>query len=595
MNVSERIASLRELMAKAELDAYLVPSTDPHQSEYVAKAWQRRPFISGFDGSAGTVVVTSKAAGLWTDSRYFIQAEQQLEGSGIELFRQGEQGVPEIEPWLAATLPMGARVGLDSAVFSAYGFGRIEKELSDAGIQLEPVEHDLVEQVWGAERPPMPDQALRAHPLQYAGETCADKLSRLRQALSDTSADAMVLAALDEIAWLFNLRGQDVAFNPVFIAFAVVDAKRASLFVDPDKLSDQVRESLPDDVIILPYESFDSALSEMGDKGWDVWIDGNTINQGVVSSLKAAGADLIRQGSPLPAWKAAKNEAEIAGMRAAHQRDGLAMVQFLRWLEENLAGGELTELGISRKLQSFRKDLSGYVGDSFSTIAGYGPHGAIVHYRVTEESDAALSPDGLLLVDSGGQYEDGTTDITRTLALGEPSSEQIMAYTAVLLGHLRLSRCRFPSGTDGYQLDVLARAPLWSSGLNYGHGTGHGVGAALCVHEGPFSVSTRKVLVPLEPGNILSIEPGFYQADGYGIRIENLALVVEAENNDFGRFFAFETLTLCPYDRRLIDIDRLTAADIDQIDQYHTRVFETLSPDLSPADKDWLQTATRPL
>lgn len=595
MDVAERMTALRELMRAAGLDAYLVPSTDPHQSEYVAKAWQRRAFISGFSGSAGTVVVTAERAGLWTDSRYYLQAEQQLAGSGIDLQRQGQPDVPEPADWLSAQLGSGGRVGLDPWVFSAAAWDELAGELGQAGLELVGVEPDLVERVWGDDRPPMPTEPLRVHPPEVAGRSAHEKIQALREAMAAAGADAMVVAALDEVAWLLNLRGADVAYNPVFIAYVVVEAERTALFVDPDKVGDAVRAALPEGVVVLPYESFESALAELGEKGRRVWLDPNSVNQRAAGLLADAGAHPLRRASPLPGWKAAKNEAEIAGMRAAHRRDAVALVRFLHWLEGAQAEGGHSELSVARRLEQFRAEQEHYIGPSFATISGYGPHGAIVHYSVTEESAAALRPEGLLLLDSGGQYSDGTTDVTRTLPLGPPSQEHRRAYTAVLKGHLQLSRTAFPRGTDGYQLDVLARAPLWQQGLNYGHGTGHGVGAALCVHEGPFSVSLRKNLTPLEPGNILSIEPGTYRAEGYGIRIENLALVVERESTPGGDFLGFEPLTLCPYQRALIDVEQLTAAERAQVDAYHQRVREALASLLDEADGRWLEAACAPL
>ncbi len=595
MDVAERMTALRELMRAAGLDAYLVPSTDPHQSEYVAKAWQRRAFISGFSGSAGTVVVTAERAGLWTDSRYYLQAEQQLAGSGIDLQRQGQPDVPEPAEWLSAQLGSGGRVGLDPWVFSAAAWDELAGELGQAGLELVGVEPDLVERVWGDDRPPMPTEPLRVHPPEVAGRSAHEKIQALREAMAAAGADAMVVAALDEVAWLLNLRGADVAYNPVFIAYVVVEAERTALFVDPDKVGDAVRAVLPEEVVVLPYESFESALAELGEKGRRVWLDPNSVNQRSVGLLADAGAHLLRRASPLPGWKAAKNEAEITGMRAAHRRDAVALVRFLHWLEGALAEGGHSELSVARRLEQFRREQERFIGPSFATISGYGPHGAIVHYSVTEESAAALRPEGLLLLDSGGQYSDGTTDVTRTLPLGPPNEEHRRAYTAVLKGHLQLSRTAFPRGTDGYQLDVLARAPLWQQGLNYGHGTGHGVGAALCVHEGPFSVSLRQNLTPLEPGNILSIEPGTYRAEGYGIRIENLALVVERESTPGGDFLGFEPLTLCPYQRALIDVEQLTAAERAQVDAYHQRVREALAPLLDEADGRWLEAACAPL
>jgi len=596
MDVVERLAALRELMKNRDLAAYLVPSTDPHQSEYVAATWQRRGFISGFDGSAGTVVVTrEKGAGLWTDSRYFLQADQQLQGTGIELFKMGQPGVPEITDWLPTVLGKGDRLGLDPKVHSVEGYESLARELEPRGISLHPVVDDLVEAVWADERPSMPDRPVRLHPVEYAGVSAEDKLARLREAMrQQDEAEAHVLSALDEIAWLFNLRGADVEYNPVFIAYAIVERERALLFVDLNKIGDELRGALPEDVELRPYEAVEETLQTLARAEARVWIDPSTTSQRV-AELLGQGAELLRKHSPVPGWKAVKNKTEIEGMRAAHLRDGVAMVRFLRWLEGAVAKGGESEISLAEKLESLRAEGEHFVGLSFETIAGYGGHGAIVHYAADEESSAQLKPEGILLVDSGGQYLDGTTDITRTMALGPPTDEQRMAFTLVLKGHLALGHMRFPEGTNGYQLDVLARAPLWSEGLNYGHGTGHGVGAHLCVHEGPFSVSLRKNLTPLAAGHVLSNEPGFYKADEFGMRIENLVEVVGPEETYSGSFLGFEDLTLCPYDRALVDVERLTAAEREQVDAYHARVRDKLSPLLGDEDRKWLERATEKL
>ncbi len=595
MDAKERLAALRSLMAQQDLDAYVVPSADPHQSEYVAGHWQRRAFLSGFNGSAGTVVVTADGAGLWTDSRYFIQAEQQLAGSGIDLFRQGQPGVPEHQEWLCAQLPRKARVGVDPAVISDAEYRALDKAMKKGYIALHPVASDLVDEVWGEARPPMPSGKVRLHPEEWAGEAAADKLRRLAEYMEGLGAGAHLLGALDEVAWLFNLRGCDVAHNPVFIAYAVVEHGKASLFAERNKFSEEVFHGLPDSVSVRPYESLEEYLRELGKGGTVVWFDPATVNSQAAEILAEACPRVVRKTGVVPTWKAAKNSAEIAGMRNCHVRDGASMVRFLNWLEGAVEAGGQTEISIAEKLAGLRGVNELFVGTSFSTISAYGPNGAIVHYSATPESNAAVAPGNLLLIDSGGQYEDGTTDITRTVALGPATDDQKRAYTAVLQGHLQLGGALFPAGTDGYQLDVLARCHLWNLGLNYGHGTGHGVGAALCVHEGPFSVSPRKNLTPLKPGNILSNEPGFYETDGYGIRIENLVLVVEKTATDSGTFLGFDELTLCPYDLNLVDESMLCRREVEQINNYHAKVKETLSPLLEGADLEWLERATRAL
>jgi Xaa-Pro aminopeptidase len=584
--IPERLATLRTLMEKNELAAYIVPSADPHQSEYVASRWQRRVYISGFTGSAGTVALTLDAGGLWTDSRYFLQAETQLAGSGLELFRVGNTDVPELEDWLGAVLTEGAVVGADPWVFSVGAWDAMANKLKGHGVELVAVDIDLVEDVWGDDCPALPASTILAHPVEFAGVSVDEKLMSMAAALTEAGADAYLMAALDEIAWFFNLRGADVDFNPVFIAYALITREGATLFTEPSRLDPAAREGLPASVAVAPYDGILDAIA--GLEGKKVWFDPALVNRRLGEALGEAGALAGRRKGPVMDWKGAKNPAEAAGIRAAHVRDGVAMVRFLRWLEEAVPAGGQTELSVEEKLLALRAEGERYVGPSFSAIVGYAGHGAIVHYRATEESCAEIRPEGILLVDSGGQYLDGTTDITRTLAMGPPTEQQRRAYTAVLRGHLRLGHARFAAGTDGYQLDILARSALWEEALDYGHGTGHGVGAYLCVHEGPFSVSLRKNLTPLVPGNVLSNEPGFYETDGFGIRIENLILTVEDQENPYGRFLAFEALTLCPYDRRLIEKGMLTAKEIGWVDAYHATVRAALSPLLDGADLTWL-------
>ncbi len=595
MTVSERLTRLRQAMQRNHLAAYVVPSADPHQSEYVAATWQRRRYLTGFSGSAGTAACTLTQAGLWTDSRYFLQGQEELAGSGVDLFKMGEPGVPELEQWLLQELVAGDQVGVDPKVFSCAGFDALQAILAGGGIELVAQAHDLVEEVWGAARPAMPDGALRVHSPEFAGESVTDKLMRLRQALQTHGCDALVVAALDELAWLFNARGADVPFNPVFIGFAIVEPDGARLYLDLHKVSTEVRDALPSNVILQPYEAIDDALKTLAATEAKVWLDPGTVNAHIRQVLVEGGATIALKPGVIPGWKAAKCEAELAGFRAAHLRDGVSMVRFMAWLFEAVGKQELTELSVWDQLQAVRQVHPEFVGLSFNSIVGFGAHGAIVHYSVSEQSNVPVTAGNLLLVDSGGQYLDGTTDMTRTVALGAPSEEQRRAYTAVLQGHLNLGRSQFLEGTNGYQLDMLARAPLWQYGLNYGHGTGHGVGAALCVHEGPFSVSLRKVLVPLAVGNVLSNEPGFYKAGEYGIRIENLVTVVERRVTESGRFLGFDDLTLCPYDRNLIDVALMNDAERAQVDRYHARVKEALAPLVGGAELAWLERATAPL
>jgi Xaa-Pro aminopeptidase len=595
MSVPARLASLRALMAERDLAAWIVPSADAHQSEYVSENWLRRGFVSGFDGSAGTAVILGEKAGLWTDGRYFLQAAEQLEGSGIELMKMGEAGVSSLEAWLGEQLSEGARVGVNAAVFSVKGYGDLAKALESSGLELVPLAEDLVDLVWGADQPPMPDAPVRVHGPEVAGETVAEKLGRIALRMEKQGADAMLVCALDEIAWCFNLRGADIAFNPVFIAWALFEGGKATLFTGLDRLEPGVREALPPGVELAPYEAIDAACERLGAAGAKVWLDPAVASKRLAVLLEASGATLHLATGPVPAWKAVKNPTEIAGMRAAHVRDGVAMVRFLRWLEGAVPAGGVTEISAAEQLEAFRALGDAFVGSSFGTIAGYAGHGAIVHYSATPESSADVKADGIFLVDSGGQYLDGTTDITRTIAMGPPTQEQRRAYTAVLRGHLQLRGARFKAGTDGYQLDVLARAPLWDYFLDYAHGTGHGVGAALCVHEGPFSVSLRKNMTPLQPGHILSNEPGYYKAGEFGIRIENLVLVTKLAENEHGVFLGFEDLTLCPYDRRLVDEALLSDGEKAQINAYHARVLDTLAPHLDGPELAWLEAVCEPM
>jgi Xaa-Pro aminopeptidase len=595
MSVPARLASLRALMVQQQLDAWIVPSADAHQSEYVSTNWLRRGFISGFDGSAGTAVILADKAGLWTDGRYFLQASEQLEGSGIELMKMGQPDVPTQEAWLGSELSEGARVGVNAAVFSVKGYGDLAKALEAKGVALVPLKDDLVDLVWGDEQPPMPAAPVRVHADSVAGETVAEKLGRLHLSLQKEGVDAMLVCALDEIAWCFNLRGADIAYNPVFIAWALIEPDGATLFTGLERLDADVREALPPSVKLAPYAAIDDACERLAAAGAKVWLDPVVASKRLAVILEDAGATLHLATGPVPAWKAVKNATEIAGMRAAHVRDGVAMVRFLRWLETAVPAGGVTELSVAAKLEELRALGADFLGSSFGTIAGYAGHGAIVHYSATHESNAAVLAQGIFLVDSGGQYRDGTTDITRTIAMGEPTQEQRRAYTAVLRGHLQLRGARFTAGTNGYQLDVLARAPLWDFFMDYAHGTGHGVGAALCVHEGPFSVSLRKNMTPLQPGHILSNEPGYYKAGEYGIRIENLVLVTKVAENEHGAFLGFEDLTLCPYDRQLIDEALLSDGEKTQINAYHAKVLEQLGPHLSGEELAWLEERCAPI
>ncbi len=592
--IRDRVAALQKLLAARHIQAYVVPSSDPHQSEYVADAWKRREYISGFTGSAGLFACTQNEAGLWTDGRYWVQGEAELKDTGIQLFKQGDAGVPDWKEWMLRSLKAGDRVGFHPHLFSLDQHQAMEASLKAGGIELLACEPDLVDEVWAADRPAIPRAPLREHRMEHAGESFGQKWVRLKSVLRERKAQALVISALDELAWFLNLRGADVGYNPVFYGFALVEEKRVSVFVDGPKVSESLRQSFGKDVSFLPYEALASSLSNLS-KDLPVWLDPATSSYAVAKVLRDAAIPILRDVSPLPAWKAKKNAAELAGMRAAHVRDGVALLRFWRWFEAEAPKGELDEIKVADVLEQFRAKEQHFRGPSFASIAGFAGHGALPHYRSTAESNVKLKAPGIFLLDSGGQYDDGTTDITRTFALGQPTAKQKEVYTRVLKGHLLLARSEFPQGTNGYQLDVLARQPLWQFGLDYGHGTGHGVGAALCVHEGPFSVSLRKNMIALEEGHILSNEPACYFVGEFGVRIENLITVVKKTKTAFGEFLGFEDLTVFPYDRRLIELSYLSDEERKQVDRYHTKVVAALSPFLNAEEQAFLHEWCAPL
>jgi len=592
----ESVAKLRELMDQHGVDAYIVPSTDPHQSEYVPALWQRRPFISGFNGSFGDVVVTGRMAGLWTDSRYFLQAASQLDEKVYTLFKWGLPEVPSYKDWLAASLGAGEKVGVDPRLLSFKEFGELREKLALHDVALVPIGQNLVDKVW-TDRPAPPADRVLPHSIDFAGETHDEKLARLRQKMADAGADAHVVTTLDSIAWLFNIRGTDVDFNPVVIAYAIVTASEATLYIDEAKVADEVRAHLGGSVSLRPYDAFEEGLNQLGRSESKVWIDPATCSQWVVECLES-GATLYSVASPVPLFKAAKNAAEVKGLKDCHVRDGVAMVRFLKWLDGTVDSGTVTEVGISKKLAEIRGMDERFRGPSFDTIASYKDHGAIIHYGPTPETDVTIDRDGILLVDSGGQYLDGTTDITRTLALSTPTSEQKERFTQILKGLILITVQPFPQGTAGRQIDALARLALWSAGVNFIHGVGHGIGAYLNVHEGPQAISYYRCTgVALEPGMVCSIEPGFYKDDEYGMRIENVAVVADAPDvgAEGAPFRRFETFTLCPIDLNLIERDLLTADEITWLNDYHKTVREVLGEHLDQAEREWLESATAPI
>ncbi|MFC3653585.1 aminopeptidase P family N-terminal domain-containing protein [Dyella humi] len=595
--IPARIAALREAMAKHGIAACIVPTADPHLSEYLPAHWQAREWLSGFDGSAGTLLVTTKEAGLWTDSRYFSQAEQQLAGTGIALMKQRAGQAAEHLTWLQHHLHKDDVAAIAGDSVSVAAQRQIERLLGAAGVTLR-VDLDLPGMVW-RDRPALPHAPVFEHPLTYAGTSRAEKFNKLRHAMRKQHATHHLVSSLDDIAWLTNLRGSDVECNPVFLAHLLVEvAGQATLLVDRDKLNDEIVAALgADGVRIANYATLSDALGDLKTADTLLFDPGRVVSD----VLKAVGPDVKQVEGPNPstAFKAIKSEAELAHIREAMRRDGAALVRAFRRLEERLAAGMTqTELDVDALLRDERSAQPNFIGESFSTIAGYMENGALPHYRATPQAHNTLQRHGLLLVDSGGQYLGGTTDITRVLALGPTTAEQRRDATLVMKGMIALSRARFPKGASGPQLDVLARAPLWASGMDYGHGTGHGVGYFLNVHEGPHGIrppTSGATLVPLEPGMITSIEPGLYKPARHGIRHENLAVVVEAEQTEFGEFHAFETLTLCPFDRRALEPALLSPDERAWLDDYHATVRAALAPLLEDADLAWLEKHCAPL
>ncbi len=580
-----RLASLREVMQKAGISACIIPGIDPHASEYIADYWKEREWISGFDGSAGTAVVTLQSAGLWTDSRYFLHAAEQLEGTGFELMKQGLPETLEILPWLATQLNSGDRVGVNAQMLSVNAYASMKSELKM--IKVELISIDLPALVW-TNRPSLPLQPFYVFNILYAGKSTIEKLAMLRDEMKKVHADVFVISALDDIAWLFNIRSNDVNYNPVVIAYALIENEKVTLFVAPEKITPETNLYLKNEgVEVAAYLQIYETLKYLsGTKS--VLVDGSKLNHALFESIPSDCA--IRNAmSPIFKLKSIKNEVEMAGVRRAMQKDGVALTRFFMWLEANLASSKLTEITISNKLRDFRTQQENYVSESFGTIAGFAAHGAIVHYGAQPGTESTLKAENILLLDSGGQYLDGTTDITRTVALGNPTERQKTDNTLVLKGHIALATAQFPVGTRGSQLDILARKVMWDLGLNYGHGTGHGVGHFLCVHEGPQSIRMDENPTVLQPGMMISNEPGMYRTNEYGIRIENLVQVVLAQKTEFGQFLQFETLTLFPLDQELIDVYMLSDKEVDWVNNYHKKVFEALSPMLNEEETKWLE------
>ena len=586
-NIPERIAALREAMRQQKVDAYIIPSSDPHLSEYPADRWKSREWISGFTGSAGTIVVTADKAGLWTDSRYFLQAASQLEGSGIELYKLALPETPSITEFLLHELHAGQAVGLDGQTYSAAEASALANKLNRKEIKLDP-SADLIEGIWKD----VPGNPIFEMPEALSGASVHEKLDLINNQLRSEGADCLILAALDEIAWTFNIRGTDVTYNPVVVSYAFVSEDESVLFIKPEKLTAEITEHLKKEgVTLAEYSMIQRYLSRLPENS-RVFVDMNKTNVSLYDAIP--GSCTIVEGiSPANHLKSIKNETEIKGFQNAVVKDGVALTKFYIWLEKQMAeGAQVTEISAAEKLTALRAEQPQYIMDSFGTICGYAEHGAIVHYSATPETDATLKPEGLLLIDSGAQYLDGTTDITRTIALGEPTEQMKKDFTRVLKGTISLAKSKFPAGTRGSQIDILARKALWDSGINYLHGTGHGIGHCLNVHEGPQSIRMEENPVTLKPGMVISDEPAMYRTGEYGIRTENMILVREDSETEFGKFLGFDTLTLCFIDTSLIIIPMLSVREHAWLNKYHQMVYDKISPFLNEEEKAWLKEKT---
>lgn len=590
--ICKRVEALREVMRREGINAFIFPSTDPHNGEYVPAHWEGRKWISGFDGSAGTAVVTMDDAALWTDSRYFLAAEEQLRGTGFSLMKERVEGTPSVSRWLGMKLSAvkSPVVGVDGTVNAAASVEALIAELRAEGGITVRTNFDPLDVIW-ADRPPVPADKAVIHPLEYAGEPCHEKLARIRQALKERHACGMLAAALDDIAWTLNLRGTDVHCNPVFVSYLLIEPERATLFIDRDKLTSDVEAYLKGEGVgTAGYADVSKALAAYGE--YNILMDDGEINYNL---FNAARCLKVVAPSPIPAMKAVKNNVEIEGFRNAMLRDGVALVKFMRWLRPAVEAGGQTEMSVSARLEELRAAQPLYRGLSFDTIAAYQEHGAIVHYEPTPATDVPLRPEGFLLLDSGAQYLDGTTDITRTVALGPVTDEQRLVYTLVLKGHIGLELCRFPRGASGTQLDAIARKDLWRYGLNYLHGTGHGVGSYLNVHEGPHQIRMEYKPAPLVEGMTVTDEPGIYLPGLFGVRTENTLLIAPYKETQFGRFLQFEPLTLCPIDTEPIILDMLAAEERDWLNAYHKTVYDRLFPHLDGEDLAWLTAACAPV
>ena len=589
--INQRLECLREVMKREHLAAFIFPSTDAHQSEYVADHWMGRAWISGFNGSAGTAVVTMHSAALWTDSRYFLAAEEQLQGTEFQLMKLKIPGTPSIAEWLGKELMDvdSPEVGLDGWVNSYSSTCGLIADLRKAGGITVRTNFDPLEEIW-KDRPSIPLKPVEIQPMEYAGEDISSKIVRIRKALRAQHADGMLVSALDDIAWTLNLRGTDVHCVPVFVSYLLIASDKVSLFVDETKISSEVRAYLESNgVSIYKYNKVEEGLKAYSE--YNILLDGNETSYYLWKAVRCQ--EIVQASSPIPAMKAVKNESEIAGYRSAMLKDGVAMVKFLKWLLPAVEAGGETEISIDKKLTALRAEQKLFRDISFDTIAGYQAHGAIVHYEATPETDIPLKPEGLLLLDSGAQYQDGTTDITRTIALGPITEEMKHIYTLVLKAHIQLELAKFPDGASGTQLDALGRECMWREGFNFLHGTGHGVGSYLSVHEGPHQIRMEYMPTPLRAGMTLTDEPGLYLAGKFGVRIENTVLLSDYMKTEFGKFLQIEPLTLCPIDTAPIDLTMLMPEELAWLNEYHAKVYAELAPYLDEDEKKWLENATK--
>ena len=591
--IEQRLEALRQLMRREHLGAFIFPSTDPHSGEYVPEHWKGREWISGFNGSAGTAVVTLDDAAVWTDSRYFIAAEEQLEGTGFKLMKGGLPQTPSVAEWLADKLRHtdNTEVGLDGMVNTLSEVNALKAELRKLGGLTLRTNLAPLKTIW-TDRPEIPTNSVELQPLELAGEETRHKIDRIRKALRAVHADGTLVSTLDDVAWTLNLRGSDVQCNPVFVAYLLIEQNRSTLYINKEKLTNEVAEYLKSQQIeVAEYADVTKGLERYAE--YNILLDPNTTNYTLAQKVRCQ--EVVTLPSPVPALKAVKNEAEIRGFRNAMLKDGIAMVKFLKWLKPAVEAGKETEISLDEKLTSFRAEQPLFRGKSFETIVGYEAHGAIVHYEATPQTNIPVKPCGLVLIDSGAQYQDGTTDITRTIALGETTPEQRTAYTLVLKGFINFAMLKFPDGATGTQLDATARLPLWREGMNFLHGTGHGVGAYLNVHEGPHQVRMQWRPAPFHAGMTITDEPGLYIEGEYGIRIENTLLTIPYRSTDFGEFLQFSSLTLCPIDTAPIVISMLSAEEIAWLNDYHRLVYTTLTPHLDREHSAWLKEATKPL